>query len=93
MKQCVVDVIVDMQNDFVTGSLGTAEAQAITPGLAAEARRAAGTGPVQRLPLLVGPQPPSPTAGGAVTRRRPGRSSGRACGVECGAQVTASCSG
>lgn len=44
MKQCVVDVIVDMQNDFVTGALGTAEAQAITPSLAAEARRAAGAG-------------------------------------------------
>ena len=29
-------IVVDMQNDFITGSLGTAEAQAIVPKVAAK---------------------------------------------------------
>ena len=44
MKSYVIDVIVDMQNDFVTGALGTAEARAMSGRLAAEARRAAQAG-------------------------------------------------
>lgn len=39
-----VDVIVDMQNDFVTGALGTPEARAIAGPLAEEAGRAAREG-------------------------------------------------
>lgn len=37
-------VVIDMQNDFITGSLGTAEAQAIVPAVVAriEAERTAG---------------------------------------------------
>lgn len=41
-----VDVIVDMQNDFVTGALGTPEARAIAGPLAQEAERAAREGHV-----------------------------------------------
>lgn len=44
MQKVIIDVIVDMQNDFVTGALGTAEARAMAGRLAAEARRAAGEG-------------------------------------------------
>lgn len=44
MKTCVIDVIVDMQNDFVTGALGTAEARAMSGRLAAEAKQAAENG-------------------------------------------------
>ena len=45
MQKCyTVDVIVDMQNDFVTGALGTPEARAIAGPLAAEAQRAAQDG-------------------------------------------------
>ena len=32
-------VVVDMQNDFVTGSLGTKEAQAIIPKIAEEIKK------------------------------------------------------
>ena len=44
MEKIIIDVIVDMQNDFVTGALGTAEARAIAAPLAREARRAAEEG-------------------------------------------------
>lgn len=36
-------IVVDMQNDFITGSLGTAEAQAIVPAVAQRARDFSGT--------------------------------------------------
>ena len=44
MQKVTIDVIVDMQNDFVTGALGTAEARAMSGRLAAEAGRAARAG-------------------------------------------------
>ena len=37
----IIDVIVDLQNDFVDGALGTPEARAMIGRAAAEARRAA----------------------------------------------------
>ena len=40
--QYTIDVIVDLQNDFITGALGTAEAQAIVERAAETAARAAG---------------------------------------------------
>ena len=40
MDKKVVDIIVDMQNDFVTGSLGTKEAKAIAPLVAQTASQA-----------------------------------------------------
>lgn len=40
----IIDVIVDLQNDFVDGALGTPEAQAMIGRAAAEARRAAEAG-------------------------------------------------
>lgn len=44
MQKVTIDVIVDMQNDFVTGALGTAEARAMSGRLAAEAKQAAESG-------------------------------------------------
>ena len=44
MKKLIIDVIVDMQNDFVTGALGSAEARAIAGPLAREAQKAAEEG-------------------------------------------------
>lgn len=44
MEKIIIDVIVDMQNDFVTGALGSAEARAIAAPLAGEAQRAAEAG-------------------------------------------------
>ena len=40
----IIDVIVDLQNDFVDGALGTPEARAMIGRAAAEARRAAEAG-------------------------------------------------
>lgn len=40
----IVDIVVDMQNDFVTGSLGTNEAIKITPLVAETARKAIADG-------------------------------------------------
>lgn len=37
-------IVVDMQRDFITGSLGSADARAIVPSVAARIRRAAGEG-------------------------------------------------
>ncbi len=37
-------IVVDMQRDFVNGSLGSAQAQAIVPGVAARMQRAQGEG-------------------------------------------------
>lgn len=42
--QYTIDVIVDLQNDFITGALGTAEAQAIVERAAETAARAAAEG-------------------------------------------------
>lgn len=44
MASYIVDVIVDLQNDFVDGALGTAEAQAIVGRAAATAAEAAAAG-------------------------------------------------
>ena len=40
MKKCII--VVDMQNDFIDGSLGTKEAQAMLPRLAAKLEKAEG---------------------------------------------------
>jgi nicotinamidase-related amidase len=40
MNKKVVDIVVDMQNDFVTGALGTEEAEIIAPLVAQTASRA-----------------------------------------------------
>lgn len=37
-------VVVDMQNDFITGSLGTKEAQAIVPNVVAKIKQAQAEG-------------------------------------------------
>ena len=37
-------IVVDMQNDFVTGSLGTKEAQAIVPAVVKRIQNAAASG-------------------------------------------------
>lgn len=46
MNKKVVDIIVDMQNDFVTGALGTEEAEAIAPLVAQTASQAIDDGHV-----------------------------------------------
>ena len=64
-------VVVDMQNDFIDGALGTSEAQAMLPRMAAKltAEQAAST----VLVFTMAPPPPrcglSPDAGGAETAR------------------------
>ena len=42
-KKCVVDIIVDMQNDFIDGSLGTKEAKEIVPKVVETIKEAANT--------------------------------------------------
>ena len=44
MKEAKYLIVVDMQNDFIDGSLGTPEAQAIVPAAAARIRRAIAEG-------------------------------------------------
>lgn len=46
MEKKIVDVVVDMQNDFVTGALGTKEAAAIMPLVARTANKAVDDGHV-----------------------------------------------